>query len=291
MNSPRIAFLGLGIMGGGMARRLLGAGFPLTVYNRNPAKAAPLGAAGARVAESPRTAAAGADLVFSMVADDAASRTLWLGEAGALAGAASGAVLVECSTLTVSWIQELAAAAAARGCALVDAPVAGSKDAAAGGELRFLAGGPADALARVQPALDVMGRAVLHLGPTGSGALMKLINNFLAGVQVSAFGEALAWIERSGLDRAQALAMLTSGATASPVVKAIAARMDAADYTPHFFLRLMAKDLGYAIDEGAKAGVELALAAAALGRFRAAIAAGHGDLDMAAVVKPLQAGR
>lgn len=291
MISPRIAFLGLGIMGGGMARRLLGAGFPVTVYNRNPAKAAPLAAAGARAADSPRAAAAGADLVFGMVADDAASRALWLGEAGALAGAERGAVLVECSTLTASWVQELGVAAAARGCALVDAPVAGSKDAAAGGELKFLVGGAPEAVARARPAFDAMGRGVLHLGPTGSGARMKLINNFLAGVQVSAFGEALAWIERSGLDRAQALAMLTNGATASPVVKAVAGRMEAADYTPHFYLRLMAKDLGYALDESAKAGAELALAAAALSRFRAAIAAGHGDLDMAAVVKPLQAGR
>lgn len=288
MNSPRIAFLGLGIMGGGMARRLLGAGFPLTVYNRNPAKAAALAAAGARVAESPRAAAAGANLVFAMVADDAASRALWLGEAGALAGAAPGAVLVECSTLTASWVQELGAAATARGCALVDAPVAGSKDAAAGGELKFLVGGATEAVACARPAFAAMGQAVLHLGPVGSGALMKLINNFLAGVQVAAFGEALAWIERSGLDRAQALAMLTNGATASPVVKAVAGRMEAGDYTPHFFLRLMAKDLGYALDESARAGGELALAAAALGRFRAAIAAGHGDLDMAAVVKPLQ---
>jgi 3-hydroxyisobutyrate dehydrogenase len=288
MNSPRIAFLGLGIMGGGMARRLLGAGLPLTVYNRNPAKAAALAAAGARVADSPRAAATGADLVIAMVADDAASRALWLGEAGALAGAAPGAVLVECSTLTVAWVKELGAAVAARGCALVDAPVAGSKDAAAGGELKFLVGGAPEAVARARPAFAAMGQAVLHLGPAGSGALMKLINNFLAGVQVAAFGEALAWIERSGLDRAQAIAMLTNGATASPVVKAVAGRMEAADYTPHFFLRLMAKDLGYARDESARSGAGLALAAAALERFRAAIAAGHGDLDMAAVVKPLQ---
>lgn len=289
MNSPRIAFLGLGIMGGGMTRRLLGAGFPLSVHNRNPTRAAALGEAGARVAETPRAAAAGADLIFSMVADDAASRAVWLGEAGALAGVAPGAVLVECSTLTVGWVRELAEAAARRGCTLVDAPVAGSRDAAAAGELKFLVGGPGEALARIRPALEVMGKVVLHLGPTGSGATMKLINNFLAGVQVAAFGEALAWIERSGLERAQAIAMLTSGAVGSPVVKTIAARMEAADYTPNFYLRLMAKDLGYAIGEGGQVGVELATAAAALGRFRAAVAAGYGDSDMAAVVRPLQA--
>lgn len=288
MKSTRIAFLGLGIMGGGMARRLLGAGFPLTVYNRDAAKTQPLAAAGARRAATPRAAVAEADLVFSMVADDAASRGVWRGEDGALAGVRRGTVLVECSTLTVAWVTELAAAAAAQGCPLVDAPVAGSKDAAAGGELKFLVGGAEEAVARLRPALEVMGRHVIHLGPTGCGALMKLINNFVAGVQVVAFSEAVAWIERSSLDRAQAIAMLTGGAIASPVTKAVAGRMETADFTPHFYLRLMAKDLGYAIQEGAKSGVDLATAAAALERFRVAVAAGHGNLDMAAVVKPLQ---
>ena len=105
MSTPRIAFLGLGLMGGGMARRLLGAGFAVTVFNRNPARAEPLAAAGARVAGSPREAAAGAEVVFSMVADDAASRAIWLGPDGAIAGSARVAVLVECSTLTVAWVQ------------------------------------------------------------------------------------------------------------------------------------------------------------------------------------------
>src|SRR5688572_26888524 len=116
MSLPSIGFIGLGIMGGGMTRRLLGAGFPLTVYNRNPAKSAPLAASGARVAATPRDASAGADIVISMVADDAASRGVWLGSDGALAGARRGATLVESSTLTVDWVKELAAAAGARGC-------------------------------------------------------------------------------------------------------------------------------------------------------------------------------
>src|SRR6516164_7946765 len=126
MDKPRVAFLGLGIMGGNMARRLLGAGFPLTVFNRNRAKAEAL--AGARVANSPREAAADADVVFCMVADDGASRAMWLGENGALAGAAKGAVLVDCSTLTVAWVNELAQAVAKSGREFVDAPVTGSKN-------------------------------------------------------------------------------------------------------------------------------------------------------------------
>lgn len=275
-------------MGGGMARRLLGAGFSVTVFNRTPARAEPLAAAGARVAGSPREAAAGAEVVFSMVADDAASRAMWLGPDGAIAGAARGAVLVECSTLTVAWVQELAQAAAAAGVQCIDAPVTGSKNQAAAGELNFLTGGNAAALETIRPALNAMGRSVTHLGPTGSGALLKLINNFLAGVHVAATAEAVAWIERTELDRAQAIAFLSDSAVGSPVTKTVAARMCAPDFTPNFFLRLMAKDLGYASGEAAKAGQQLTSAAMARDVFQRAIAAGHGDKDMSAVVEPLR---
>jgi 3-hydroxyisobutyrate dehydrogenase len=291
MSKPRVAFLGLGIMGGGMAGRLLGAGFPLTVYNRNAQKAEPLRAAGAQVAQSPRSAAADADVVISMVADDVASRALWLGDAGALAGVRRGAVLVECSTLTVAWVNELAKAAATVECELVDAPVTGSKQAAANAELNFLVGGTDSALEKVRPALTVMGRSVTHLGPTGSGALLKLINNFMAGVHVAACAEAMAWLERSGMDRNRALALLMEGAAGSAVTKVVAARMTAADFTPNFFLKLMAKDLGYAISEATAAGQSLKTATGALERFQEAIAAGHGDKDMAALVLPLRAAK
>ena len=291
MNQPRIAFLGLGIMGGGMARRLLGAGFAVTVYNRNRTKSEALAAAGAPVATTAREAAAAADIVFCMVADDAASRTLWLSADGALAGAARGAIAVDCSTLTVGWVKELAAAAAARGVEFADAPVTGSKNQAAAGVLNFLVGGSASALEKIRPALNAMGRSVTHLGPTGSGALLKLINNFMAGVHVAAMAEAFAWMERTGLNRAQALAFLSESAVGSPVTKTIAARINAADFTPNFFLKLMAKDLGYAVDEAAKSGQTLTTAATALQRFRAAILAGHGEKDMAAVVEAARADR
>jgi 3-hydroxyisobutyrate dehydrogenase len=277
-------------MGGGMARRLAGAGFPLTVYNRNREKAAALASVGAKVAGSPREAAQGAAIVFSMVSDDAVSREMWLGDDGALNGATRGAVIVECSTLTIAWVNELAQAAIERGCECVDAPVTGSKVAAAGGELNFIVGGSTAAVEKVRPALNAMGRSVTHLGPTGSGALVKLANNFLAGVHVAAWAEALAWIERTGIDRTKAVAFLMEGAAASPVTKVVSARMAAEDYQPNFFLRLMAKDIGYALQEAADAGVTLDTATSALIRFQAAIAAGQGDEDMAAIVKSVRAG-
>jgi 3-hydroxyisobutyrate dehydrogenase len=288
MSKPRIAFLGLGLMGSGMARRLLVNGFPLTVFNRNAEKSKPFAAEGAQVADSPREAAAQADIIISMVSDDNASRGLWLGATGALAAAKPGAVCLESSTVTVNWACELSAAAKARGCEFLDAPVTGSKMHAANGELIYLIGGEAATLEKARPALASMSKAIYHVGPSGSGALLKLINNFLCGVQVASFAEALGMIERAGLARAQALEILTGGAPGSPIVKTVAARMTAPDFTPHFPLRWMTKDLGYAMQEGAKLTVHLMTAMAALNDFQNAISAGLGEKDMAAVVEPFR---
>lgn len=282
---PPVAFLGLGLMGAGMAHRLAGAGFPLSVYNRNREKSAPLGAVGAKIAAVPREAAAGAQIVVSMVADDNASRGMWLGDQGALAGVAKGALLIESSTLTVGWVKELAQVAAARGCDFIDAPVTGSRPQAAAGELNFLVGGTADAFEKARVVLAVMGRSMTHLGAAGSGALLKLINNFLCGVQAASLAEAMAMIERAGLDRTRALEILTTGAPGSPLLKTFSGRMTAADFTPNFLLRLMAKDLTYARQEGTQHGIEMTTAAAALQVFQRAIDKGDGDRDVSAVVE------
>jgi 3-hydroxyisobutyrate dehydrogenase len=282
---PRIAFLGLGIMGAGMAGRLLDAGFPLTVYNRSAERSRALEARGATVAESPRAAASGADIVFSMVADDAASRAMWDGDRGALAGAGPGSILVECSTLTVGRVRELADAAARAGCTFVDAPVTGSKTQSAGGELLFRGGAEDDALARIRPALDAMGKTIIHLGPVGSGALVKLINNFLCGVQAASLAEAIAVIERSELDRDRTVQAIVNGSPGSPVMKTLASRILADDFSPNFYLHLLVKDMGYAIAEGESRGVPMKTAATALEVLRGAMAHGDGDRDMAAVVQ------
>jgi 3-hydroxyisobutyrate dehydrogenase len=288
MQQTRVALIGLGLMGSGMARRLLGAGFPLTVWNRNPERANALAAEGAHVAKTPGEAAARADVVLSMVADDAASRAVWLGERGALAGVARGAVLVESSTLSVGWIEELAREAATHGAELLDAPVTGSKPHAASGELVFLVGGSAAALETARPVLTAMSRAILHVGASGRGALLKLVNNFMCGVQAATLAEALALIERSGLDRTKSLELLTTGAPGSPLVKTLSARMTARDYTPNFLLRLMAKDLTYALGEGRRHGLSLATVASALEVVDQAVAAGNGEEDFSALVEPLR---
>ncbi len=277
-------------MGSGMAGRVLSANFPLAVYNRNRDKTATLASAGASVAQSPREAGSGADIIISMVSDDIASRGVWFGENGALAGARRGAVLIECSTLTVGWVKELAAAAAQQGCELLDAPVTGTKPHAASGELSFLIGGSDAALATAQPVLSVLGREFIHLGPTGSGALMKLINNFMCGVQAASLAEAEYMIGAGGLDLAKALAILTQGAPGSGLVQRAAARAFANDFTPNFPLHLMAKDLGYAIAEASHLGHNLQTASSALSIFKEAIAKGYGNQDFSAVIKSQQRG-
>jgi 3-hydroxyisobutyrate dehydrogenase len=285
--------MGLGVMGRGMAARLIEQHVPLVVWNRSrkPADAlmAELGSAGTRVAASPGEAAAAADVVMSMVADDRASRAVWLGEEGALAGARPHAVLIESSTLSPAWIEELAARAAARGCALLDAPVTGSRTHAASGQLLFLVGGAAEPLERARPVLAMMSRAILHVGLTGSGSRLKLINNFVCGVQAVALAEAVAMIERAGLDRDLATSVLADGAPGSPLVKALAPRMTSGDHAVHFGLDLMRKDLSYAIAEAARFGLHLETAVAARERFSQATAAGLGAGDFSAVVDLVRA--
>ncbi len=284
-----VALLGLGTMGAGMAANLLKAGFPLAVYNRSRAKAEVFAAQGARVAATPAEAASGASVIISMLADDAASRTVWLGNGGALAAAAKGAVLVDCGTVSPAWIAELGTAAQAHGLGLLDAPVTGSRMQAVGGQLTFLVGGSQETLAIATPVLEAMSKEITHLGPIGSGAKMKLLNNFICGVQVAALAEGLAWLERSGLDRDQAIDLLKRGAPGSPLLANISTRMTSRDYAVNFHLRLMSKDLQYAGEAAAASGVELTTAANARSLFEQAVALGYGDEDMAAVVEPLRA--
>jgi 3-hydroxyisobutyrate dehydrogenase len=288
MPASSVALLGLGTMGSGMAHNLLKAGFGLTVYNRTASKAEALAAAGARVAETPAKAARGAKIVISMLADDPASREAWLGADGAVAAAQPGSILIESSTVSPDWIAELGAAAAARGLQLLDAPVTGSRMQAAGGQLSFIVGGSFEALAAAQPVFAAMGKETIHLGPLGSGAKLKLVNNFLCGVQAASLAEGLAWLERSGLDVEKSLAFLKSGAPGSPLLSALSARMTSHDYTANFLLKLMSKDLQYAHDAAAEAGVDLTTAANARALFEQAVAKSHGEQDMSAVIEPLR---
>jgi 3-hydroxyisobutyrate dehydrogenase len=288
IKATKVAILGLGTMGAGMASNLLKAGIPLTVYNRTSAKAQPFADKGARVAATPADAVKDASIVLSMLADDNASRDTWLGKDGALAAAESNAILIESSTVSPAWIAELYALAQQRGNELLDAPVTGSRTQSEGGQLSFLVGGSAAALATATPILNAMSKEIVHLGPIGSGAKMKLINNFLCGVQAASLAEALVWIERSGLDRDKSLAILKSGAPGSPLLGAMSTRMVNRDYTVNFLLRLLLKDMLYATHEAAACNVDLKTGETARALMEAAIAEGYGEQDMSSVVETLR---
>ncbi len=284
----QVALLGLGIMGMGMARNLMEAGVPLTVYNRSADKAQALAAEGAQVAPTPREAAAQANVVISMVADDGASRAVWLGDDGALAQIKPSTLLIESSTLSLTWVRELGALAAEHRCQFLDAPVAGSRPAAEAGELVFFVGGEASALEQARPLFEAMGRRAEHLGPAGSGATMKLVNNLMGGVQLAALAEGLVLAEQAGLDMEKVVPLLINGAPGSPLVKGKAARIVARDYHTDFALRWMHKDLGYALNAAVDEGVPMPTVAAARELYRFAIAHGHGDDDFAAVAEALR---
>jgi 3-hydroxyisobutyrate dehydrogenase len=271
-----------------MTGRLLGAGFPVTVWNRHADRAAPLVEKGARLAESPRDAAADADVVIAMVADDAASRGVWLGDAGALAQPKAGAVMIESSTLSPEWVAELAKHVASRGCEFLDAPVTGSRMHAEAGELAFLVGGSESTLEHVRDVLRPMSRAILHVGPVGSGALIKLVNNFVCGVQTASIAEAMVLIERSGLALDRALPVLLDGAPGSPMVKTIVKRIVDHEQTTNFSIALMRKDLDYAVALGERVGVPLETAATARNSFQRAVDSGLGGRDISAVIEPLR---
>jgi 3-hydroxyisobutyrate dehydrogenase len=240
------------------------------------------------VADTPALAVAGAAVAISMLADDDASREAWLGSHGALPAMRAGAVAIECGTVSPDWVRQLDDEAQARGLQVMDAPVTGSRPQADAGELTFLAGGDSTTLEAVRPVLESMSKAIVHLGPVGSGALLKLINNFLCGVQVASFAEALIWVERSALDRVQALEFLKTGAAGSNIFKAMSERMTARTYEVNFMLRLMEKDLRYAQQAAAEKQTTLTTAACSKKLFERAEAEGYGDRDMSAVVEVLR---
>jgi 3-hydroxyisobutyrate dehydrogenase len=282
----KVALLGLGIMGGGMAANLLKGGFALSVYNRTRERAEPFAAQGAQIADTPRQAAQDADVILAMVGDDDASRAVWLGDDGALANVKTGATLIECSTLTPEWVRELAMQAAAKGCKFLDAPVTGSKAAAANGQLTLLVGGDAETLEAVLPVLEAISSRIAHIGPTGAGATYKLINNMMAAVHVAALGEGLALAERAGLNIEALMPLINDSAINSLVVKGKLPRMVAHNYDDtDFALKWMHKDVRYALGLGSTFDVPLKTAQAAFDVIQAAREKGFDDMDFAATAE------
>ncbi len=284
MDHPRIAFLGLGAMGSRMVTRLLAAGCQVTVWNRSPGAMAPLVAAGATAAGTPREAAVGAAIVMAMLRDDIASSAVWTHPAhGALAGMAPGALSPECSTLTIGWVRALGALAVAQGLRFLDTPLAGSRPQAEAGALIFMAGGDAADLAAAEPVLRLMGAAVHHAGPIGAGAAVKLAVNALLGVQVAAMAELLGLLRATGVEDARAVEIIGSTPVCSPAAKAAAGAMLAGAFAPLFPIELVEKDFGYLL--AASGAASLPVAAAVRAVMAQAIAQGMASDNITGIAR------
>jgi 3-hydroxyisobutyrate dehydrogenase len=246
----RVAFIGLGRMGSGMARCLLDAGHQLRVFNRTASRADDLVRGGAVRSATPREACESVDAVIAMVADDTASRSVWQGDGGILrARFAPGAVAVECSTLSYDWVLELGADAARRGLSYLDAPVTGLPASAAAGELTLLVGAASEDLDKARTLLGALAKDVIHFGRVGTGTAYKLLVNMLGAVQIASAAETMAIAEKIGLDLGQVADALASGQAASPQVIRNTRRIAAGrhDRDVLFTPQLRLKDVEYAL--------------------------------------------
>jgi 3-hydroxyisobutyrate dehydrogenase len=244
----KVAFIGLGRMGHGMAGRYLDTGCSVAVWNRSKAKAEDLIARGARWATSPADAADGADAIVTMVADDEASRAVWLGKDGAASTMKAGSLAIECSTVSHQHALDMARELRGRGLIYIDCPVTGLPQAAASGKLTLLVGADAADLDSAKPYLAPIGDVIRHFGAVGTGTVFKLINNLMGAVQIASLAEGIAMAEQAGLDMNLVAEALATGAVASPQVIRHSKRMVARDFSgASFTSALRHKDAAYAV--------------------------------------------
>ena len=272
----KIAFIGMGIMGARMAANLIRAGHDVAVYNRTPNDGLKdCLKLGASAAETPGEATRGRDVVLTMLSNPAAVTAVARGDEGLLKNATAGSVWVDCSTVDPAFSRSMHAEAARGGIAFVDAPVAGSKDPAAAGELVFLTGGDAPALARIDEVLAIMGKKTIPAGGPGNGSALKMTVNLMLGTAIAAYSEAVALGTRLGVAGDLVQNVLLNTPVAAPVLGALRARIDSGDFTPHFPLRHMHKDLELAVSGGEANGLSLGLTAAARELFGQALPVPH----------------
>ena len=286
----RVAFLGLGVMGYPMAGHLARAGHKVTVYNRTAAKAqAWVAEYGGAAASTPAQAAAGADLVFICVGNDADLRSVVLGDHGALAAMKPGAVMVDHTTASAEVARELHAAARARGLHFIDAPVSGGQAGAVNGALTVMCGGDAEAFADAQPVALAFAKAVTLLGPSGSGQLAKMVNQICIAGLVQGLSEAIAFGQRAGLDMASVLEVIGKGAAQSWQMDNRGKTMLADQFEFGFAVDWMRKDLGLVLDEARRNGAQLPVTAL-VDQFYAEVQAQGGQRwDTSSLIRRLKA--
>jgi 3-hydroxyisobutyrate dehydrogenase-like beta-hydroxyacid dehydrogenase len=278
--AERIAFLGMGIMGSRMARNLRRAGFDVVVWNRTRARAEEVGDP---IADTPSAAAEQATVVITMVVDAPEVEAVLFGDDGAAASLTEGALAIDMSTIAPSAVHEIAGRLAESGVSFVDAPVTGSKPRAEDGTLTIMAGGSDEDFKRALPLFQAMGELIVHCGPSGHGAMVKLLNNAVAAVNAAALAEAFDVAEAYGLDTDALVEVMSAGSAKSTMLDLKARPMLEHDYDPLFKLAHMLKDVRHCLTEVDALGEEFELASDAEALYAAADAAGFGEQDFAAV--------
>lgn len=287
----KIAFLGAGMMGLPIARNFLQGGYEVTVYNRTLDKARPLEAFGAVLAATPKDAAAGADVIFSSLTNDDASRATWNGPDGALqAELKSGAYAIEMSTVSLAWVSELDALAKNRGIHFLDCPVAGRPDVAESGELKVFAGGSAEDVDALRPVLEAISKSVMHVGGVGSGIKFKLIYNLMGAIQVAACAEGMQACEAAGIDIRVAAEGFSTGATGSPHVARHSRYMaeNSHEDPVQFSGRMRIKDMDYGIGLIEGVGGQSVIGHAAKQVFEQMVELSMGDLNDSELIDTLR---
>lgn len=284
-----LGYVGLGVMGGGVVRRLLAADHSVTVWNRSAEKAEPLLAAGARWAASPREVTEQSDVVFTMVTNTAAVQAVCQGPDGILAGLVPGKVYIDMSTASPANTRALAAEVAARGAVMLDAPVSGSVITLEQGKLSIMVGGDIETFERVKPILEAIGPKVFHLGPNGAAVTMKIATNLSLAVQMLAFSESVLLAEKSGIARERAVEVLLASVIASPMVAYRGPFVLQQPEEAWFDCHMMQKDLNLALDLGRELAVPLPTTAVTNELLTAANAMGVGKRDFAVLFDVLAA--
>ncbi len=255
--TPPLGFVGLGAMGGRMARRLLDAGYTVHGYNRTASKAADLVRAGLHLAASPREVAERVAAVFTMVTDDAALEAVTRGPQGLVAGLTRDGILIEMSTVSPAVVERLAAEVSARGAALLDAPVSGSPVTLESGQLSFMVGGDPSVLERARPFLLAIGPTITHVGRVGLAKSMKIAVNQALAVQMLAFSESVLLAEKAGVARERAVEVVLKSVVASPMVKYRAPFVLGMPAEALFDVDMIQKDMRLALDLARATGVAL----------------------------------
>jgi 3-hydroxyisobutyrate dehydrogenase-like beta-hydroxyacid dehydrogenase len=283
----RIGFIGLGLMGTPIVLNLLKAGFAVSVWNRTQPKAAPALEAGAGWAETIPALVRRSDIVMMMVTDAAASEAVISGPDGVLDHAEPGLTLIDMGSIAPEMSRSIAERAAARGVAMLDAPVTGNPNVARAGKLGIMVGGEAAVLDRVRPVLEALSAVIVHAGPSGAGSTLKLVNNLILGVAIEAVAEALVLARKAGIDPDCVRQITSVGGARTGAMETRGARMIAGDFSPHFSADNMHKDLSTALRLADSLGAAAPVGAAALEMLRAARAQGKGAMDSAVVYQVL----